>query len=105
MEENTSTTGSEDEGTYISLKAEFEDFAERDVCVICRFQQPTKPQVQRCQKEVGKNPDRAFRTLILDCVHKDDKDRLIREMDTYPGLPTTFGSEILRRSGFDSLGK
>jgi hypothetical protein len=90
---------------YISLTAEFEDFDEKDVKRTYRFCNPGKAKIQRCQKEMIKSPDKAFRTLVLDCVHTDEREAFLDDIDKYPGLPTTFGNEILRRTGFDSLGK
>ncbi len=90
---------------YISLGVEFEDFDENEVKREYRFCNPGKAKIQRCQKEMMKDAGKAFRTLALDCVHPDDREALITDIDKYPGLPTTFGNEILRRTGFDSLGK
>jgi len=90
---------------YITLTSEFEDFEEKEIKCTYQFCNPGKAKIQRCQKEMIKSPDKAFRTLVLDCIHPDEKEKFIEDIDQYPGLPTTFGNEILRRTGFDSLGK
>ena len=90
---------------YIALKTEFEDFSDTSVSRIYHFSNPGKMKIQRCQKEMIKSPDNAFRTLVLDCIKPEEKEEFIKDIDKYPGLPTTFGNEILRRTGFDSLGK
>lgn len=90
---------------YIPFTAEFEDFEEAEVRLTYRFSNPGKSKIQRCQKEMMKAPDKAFRTLVLDCIHPEDREGLTADIERYPGLPTTFGNEILRRTGFDSLGK
>jgi len=95
----------QDEKRYIKLAAEFEDFEEEEVRREYRFCNPGKMKIQRCQKEMMKAPEKAFTTLALDCIHPDERDALRADMEQYPGLATTFGNEILRRTGFDSLGK
>ena len=47
----------------------------------------------------------ALRTLCLDCVVTDEKERLKADLDAYDGLGSTFGNEILGRVGFGELGK
>jgi hypothetical protein len=94
-----------DNTPYITLTAEFEDFEGNDVRREFRFSNPGKAKIQRCQKEMVKSPDKAFRTLVMDCIHPDEREKLSEDIDRYPGLPTTYGNEILRRCGFDSLGK
>lgn len=100
-----SQTGEQDGKKYIPFTAEFEDFEGNEVRREYRFCNPGKAKIQRCQKEMMKDASKAFRTLTLDCVHPDERETLIADIDLYPGLPTTFGNEILRRTGFDSLGK
>lgn len=93
------------EAHYVPFTVEFEDFGESEITRTYRFTKPTKPKIQRCQKDMVKSPDRAYRALVIDCVHPDDRADLRADIEEYPGLPATFGNEILRRSGFDSLGK
>jgi hypothetical protein len=90
---------------YKELSHEFFDrFSEEDVIYKFRFKRPSTPQSNRVQKSAMKNAGSAFRNLIMECVHPDDKSKLSEALGKYPGLATTFGGGLMGSVGFGELG-
>jgi hypothetical protein len=96
------------ETKYYPIEAEFEDFGGEEKRLSYRFRRPTRMELERALKIIQDKSVRAMTGLCVDTVHPDEAERLKADMDEYPGLGTTFGNEILKRSGFvtgASLGK
>jgi hypothetical protein len=101
-EKNTATTN---ETEYKALKHDFLDrFKGQDVEFSFRFKRPTTPQSNRVQKTALKNAGQAFKNLILETVHPEDKAELQAALDEYPGLASTFGGALMGSCGFGDLG-
>lgn len=96
---------------YVEFSHSFEDpwgvdGDETEVKCTYRFAKPNKMQIKRLQDTAGKNAANAARNLVLDTVHPDDKDALVRAMEDYPGLATTLSGAILKGVGISNeLGK
>lgn len=90
---------------YIDLTAEFTDFDEREVRVTHSFRKPNPQQLSRANKEVQKDPERAFKNLLTQLVHPDQAEAFKAVVADYPGVATSFANEIYKRMGYDSLGK
>lgn len=73
-----------------------------DITLSYRFAKPDKTQIQRLQEKAAKNAALAARTLLLDIVHTDDKAKLLRDMDEYPGIATSFSTAIIKGVGISS---
>ena len=108
-ETSVSTTGPARK--YVEFSHSFEDpwgadGEETEVKCTYRFAKPNKMQIKRLQDTAGKNAANAARNLVLDTVHPDDKDALVRAMEDYPGLATTLSGAILKGVGISNeLGK
>ena len=90
---------------YVELKHSFLDrFKDEDVELAFRFKRPSVPQSNRVQKTALKNAGAAFKNLILETVHPDDKQGLQAALDDYPGLASTFGGALMGSCGFGDLG-
>jgi hypothetical protein len=92
---------------YVELKHSFLDRFTNggtDVELAFRFKRPNTPQASRVQKTALKNAGQAFRNLILETVHPDDKAALQSALDEYPGLASTFGGALMGSCGFGDLG-
>ena len=93
------------EAKYVEFKHGFEDrFNGGDVEVCYRFRRPTPQEMARAQKSVLKDSGQAMRNLCLDLVHPEDKDRMVKEFEEWPGLPTTMGTAIFQSVGVGNLG-
>jgi hypothetical protein len=90
---------------YIALTAEFVDFDEREVRVSYQFRKPTPQQLSRANKEVQKDPERAFKNLLTQLVRPEQADDFKAVVADYPGVATSFATEVYKRMGYDSLGK
>jgi hypothetical protein len=95
------------EGTAkaLELTHTFTDFEETERTISYHFRRPMRPQISRAVSGIRKDAMLALRTLCLDCVVTDEKERLKADLDAYDGLGSTFGNEILGRVGFGELGK
>lgn len=91
---------------YKELTHSFDDlFAEKTVDVKYGFRRPNPQDVQRAQKGFLKDSGRAFTNLLMTCVKPEDKTRLQQDLETYPGLSTTFGGALMSSVGMGDLGK
>jgi isopropylmalate/homocitrate/citramalate synthase len=90
---------------YIELASEFTDFEDNEIKVSFQFKKPTTQQVSRANKEMSKAPERAFKNLLLEIVHEDQRDDFKKVADEYPGVVVSFADEIYKRIGYGSLGK
>ena len=90
---------------FIELKAEFTDFADKEVVRKFQFRQPTPAEMDRATKETQKNPARGFKNLCQILVAPDQAESLKATIQEYPGIATTFADEIYTRMGYGSLGK
>jgi len=89
----------------LELSHTFTDFADKERTVTYHFRRPSRSQISRTVDGIRKNAMNSLRTLCLDCVVAEEKDRLKADFDAYDGLGSTFGNEILGRMGFGELGK
>lgn len=90
---------------YKELSHSFTPFdAEDEIQVAHRFKKPTVQRIDRTVTELRKSPTRAFKNLLTELIHPDEKDQLEENLKKYPGLPNTFGNAILTRMGFGELG-
>lgn len=101
----TEKSPAEEAAKYIALTAEFVDFEEREVRVSYQFRKPTPQQLSRANKEVQKDPERAFKNLLTQLVKPEQADDFKAVVADYPGVATSFATEVYRRMGYDSLGK
>lgn len=93
------------EGEYKELAHTFSDvFTGKEVTVSVRFKRPGVQSANRAQKGMMKSPSAAFRTLCVDAVHPEDKQKMGEAFDRFPGLASTFGNELLKALGFGELG-
>lgn len=94
-----------DEIKYVEVEHSFLDrFKSEDVAFKFRFKRPNTAQANRVQKTAMKNAGQAFRNLITEVVHPDDKSGLKAALDEYPGLASTFGGGLMASCGFGDLG-
>lgn len=95
------------EGTAQPLELEhtFTDFESIERTMVYHFRKPSRPQISRAQNSMRKDSLSALRTLCLDVVVPDEKERIKADFAKYEGLASTFGTEILLRVGFGELGK
>lgn len=95
------------EGTAkpLELTHNFADFEDVERTITYHFRRPMRPQLSRAVAGVRKDAIAALRTLCLDCIVPDEKERLKADLEQYDGLGSTFGNEILARVGFGELGK
>ncbi len=96
---------SEKKEAYVVLVSEFKNFSGEEIRLEYRFRQPTVSDLSRSTHEAQKSPLRAFRNILLSCVHPEEEAALKEHLDQYPGVATTFANEIYERTGFGSLGK
>jgi len=103
---STATTAtSNDTVKALELSHSFTDFEDKERSATYHFRRPTRPQISRSQSAMRKDAMAALRTLCLDCVVAEEKDKLKADLEEYEGLAGTFGNEILGRVGFGELGK
>lgn len=79
-------------------------WAEKEVTCEYQFRRPTRSEIARFNREVGKSPDLAQNNLLLGMVHPDDQDRLKGDIELYPALMPSLAVWALKSSGFSDLG-
>ena len=106
MGETDNTGDAKQEATeYVDLSHTFFDrFSKSDVDCSCRFKRPTTQMANRAQKRMLKTPLSAFKDMCMETVHPEDRQKLREAGETYPGLYSTFGNELLKSIGFGELG-
>lgn len=105
IERNTTTEqqdNSKPNAAYKEIEVNFFDsFSDKDITYSYRMQRPTPAQYERATSTLGsgKKNVSAMRTLCLDCIHPDDRERLVSDVQTYPGLIATLGGRLLTSCG------
>ncbi|MCP4162598.1 MAG: hypothetical protein GY760_21230 [Deltaproteobacteria bacterium] len=82
----------------------YDDFDEEEIEFTYKFRKATSGEVSRAQSKMGKKSSQAFQNLCVSTCHPEDKERLLADLKSYPGLTTTFGNKILEMAGFGDLG-
>ncbi len=82
----------------------YDDFEEKDIEFAYKFRKATSGEASRAQSKMGKKSSQAFQNLCVSTCHPDDKEKLLSDLKSYPGITTTFGSKILEMAGFADLG-
>lgn len=90
---------------YAEFNHSFNDpFEKKDMQFTYRFKRPSVMEASRAQSTMMKKPVEALKTLCTDCVHPDDKNKMLEDFKIYAGLNTTFGGALLTSAGFGELG-
>jgi hypothetical protein len=98
---NANATGENRE--YAAFAHSFRDpWKDADVELTYRFARPTKTQIKRLSDTAGKNAIQAARDLLLGTVHPDDKDKLLSDLEDYPGIAMSFSTGIIKTVGISS---
>lgn len=96
-------TANATERKYAEFKHSFTDAWENtEVQLSYRFAKPTKLEVKRMQDTVTKDSTQAARNLLLSTAHPDDKERLLADMDNYPGIVASFSGALMKGVGVTS---
>lgn len=91
---------------YLTLEASFENWEEQSVDVKFRFAKPSKPMIERTNKDIQKNKGTsALQNLLLSIVHPEEKEDLKEKITEHPGLIQSFTDTIYERLGYNSVGK
>lgn len=64
------------------------------------FKEPTPAQFTRYLKELSKDVVQASKNIVLSNVLGDDRERLVKAMDEYPGIVITIAQRFLQMLGF-----
>lgn len=88
----------------VPFEYEFIDFEGETVTGIVNLRKPTPPEISRCTKAMTKDPNRAFKNLVMDLVAEGDREAFKAVALEYPGIPTALGGELFKRAGFESVG-
>ena len=64
------------------------------------FSEPKPGQFQRYIKEVSKNVVQASKNLVLSNIAQDEREKLIKDMEEYPGMVITIANKFLAMLGF-----
>ena len=94
-----------DETQYAEISHAWEDiWKKEDVSVSYRFSKPTVAQVKRMQATAAKKADQAAERIVLDTIHPDDKERMLKDAATYPFLITSLSGALVKACGLADLG-
>lgn len=74
----------------------------KEVSVTGRFARPSKEQLKRLQNRAARDAHAASYNLIMDVVHTEDRQRLIADLSSYPGIVTTFGTALIKAMGISA---
>lgn len=73
-----------------------------EVSVTGRFARPSKEQLKRLQNRAARDSHGASYALLMDVVHAEDRQQLIADLASYPGIVTTFGTALIKAMGISS---
>ncbi len=96
-----SDIGEKEKKTYnVSIVLDSEDYGQDPVELKYRFKEPSPIQFNRYIKEMSKDVVKAGKNLVLSNVFAQDRDKLIDDMEKYPGLILTLTPKFMGMMGY-----